>query len=93
MLPNFSFSVIMLEFYLRGGPHIILGLNVNVAWWCLGLATPFYLLIYMYLDGIIPNAFGISESLLFCLRSKRKPMLNDDFIAADEEENRIFNGN
>jgi hypothetical protein len=68
----------MLEFYIRGGPKILLGLDVNVAWWCLGLATPFYLLLYMYLDGIIPNAYGIRESLCFCLKSTKKPVLNEN---------------
>lgn len=53
---------------------MLLGLNVNLAWWCLGLSTPFYLLVYMYLDGVIPNAFGIRESLCFCFkRTKRQP--------------------
>lgn len=72
LMPNFSFSVIMLEFYIKGGPQLLLGLNVQVAWWCLGLSTPFYLMVYMYLDGIIPNAFGIREGLCFCCTSRKK---------------------
>lgn len=89
LLPNFSFSVIMLEFYIKGGAQLLLGLNVNVAWWCLGLSTPFYLMVYMYLDGIIPNAFGISESLLFCLKCRKKARFENDDNFADNEA--LFN--
>lgn len=83
----------MLEFYIRGGPKLLLGLDVNVAWWCLGLATPFYLIIYMYLDGIIPNAFGIRESLCFCFKSSKKPTFNENDELIQDEEVGIFNSN
>ena len=75
LVPNFSFSVIMLDFFIAKGPETLLNLNTNVAWYCLALATPFYLCAYMYLDGVIPNAFGIREHPLFCckcLTSRRK---------------------
>ena len=71
LLPNFSFSVIMLDFYIKGGPEILMGLNTTFAWWCLLAATPFYLFLYMYLDGVIPNAFGIRESLVFCCKCRK----------------------
>jgi ATP-binding cassette subfamily A (ABC1) protein 3 len=77
-MPNFSFSVIMLEFYIKGGPKLLFGLDVTVAWWSLVLATPFYLLVYMYLDGIIPNAFGIRESPLFCFKCRNKRALAEN---------------
>jgi len=39
-------------------------------------------MLYMYLDAIMPNAFGIRESCCFCLKKKRKIPQFD----ADEEE-------
>jgi len=80
-MPNFSFSVIMLEYYIKGAPKVLLGLDVTLAWWCLGLATPFYLMIYMYLDGVIPNAYGIRENLCFCCKRTKSSKFNpDDFL-------------
>ena len=73
LMPHFSFSVIMLQFYIEGGPKYLMHLDVDFAWYCLIGATPFYILLYMYMDGIIPNAFGISESLCFCLKCRRTP--------------------
>lgn len=78
LFPNFSFSVIMLDFYIKGAPKILLGLSTEFAWWCLLLATPFYLLLYMYLDGVIPNAYGISESLVFCCKCRKKAQIYRD---------------
>lgn len=73
LMPHFSFSVVMLQFYIKGGPQLLLHLNVDLAWYCLIGATPFYLLVYMYMDGVIPNAFGIRESCCFCFKCRRGP--------------------
>lgn len=62
----------------------MLNLNTNLAWYCLALATPFYLCVYMYLDGIIPNAFGIREHPLFCCKRHRKC---EERLDGDIEEN------
>ena len=59
ILPNFSFGIILLDFYINGGPETILDLNVNVAWISLALVTPIYVMLYMYLDAIMPNVYGI----------------------------------
>jgi hypothetical protein len=55
-----------------------LNLNINVAWWSLALATPFYVLVYMYLDGIIPNSYGIRQSLCFCVKKRKSYVPSDD---------------
>ena len=82
LMPNFSFSVIILEYFIKGGPKFLLGLDVTLAWWCLGLATPFYILLYMYLDGVIPNAYGIRENFCFCVRS-RKARRDEEILRLD----------
>jgi hypothetical protein len=71
LAPHFSFGVIMLEFYVKGGPESLLNLDVNVAWISLLCSIPLYLLAYMYLDAVIPNAYGIRESPLFCLKCRQ----------------------
>lgn len=56
ILPNFPFSVLILEFFIRGGAQSILGLDITTAWVCLALSTPFYLIVYIYLDAILPSS-------------------------------------
>jgi hypothetical protein len=43
-------------------------IDVTYAWIALILQPFVYFLIYLYLDSVIPNAFGISKGWLFCLR-------------------------
>ena len=82
ILPNFSFGIILLDFYIQGGPTSILALDVGVAWASLILVTPIYVMLYMYLDAILPNEFGIRQSCCFCLKKKK---LVPSFEEEDEE--------
>jgi hypothetical protein len=56
ILPNFPFSVLILEVFIKGGAESVLGLDITTAWICLALSTPFYLIIYLYLDAVIPSS-------------------------------------
>jgi hypothetical protein len=67
----------MLDFYIKGSPKILLGLSTDFAWKSLMIATPFYLLVYMYLDGIVPNAFGIREGPCFCFKRRKRAQLRN----------------
>jgi hypothetical protein len=35
-------------------------------------------LVYMYLDGIIPNSYGIRQSLCFCVKKRKSYVPSDD---------------
>jgi hypothetical protein len=72
ILPVSSFGVIMIDVFVKNGVRDLLDLNVIIAWVSLILVTPMYILAYMYLDAIIPNAFGIKEHPFFCIRKKIK---------------------
>ena len=48
--------------------------------------TPFYVLLYMYLDAIMPNVYGIRQSCCFCLRKRRQI---PDSEADEEEANEV----
>lgn len=48
-------------------------------------------MVYMYLDGIIPNAFGIREGLCFCCSNRKKARFEELPEIADEEA--LFNPN
>ena len=69
VLPHFSFSIVFLEFLTKGGASAI-GFNVALAWITLILQTPLYLTLYLYLDAIVPNRFGIALKCCFCLKKQ-----------------------
>ncbi len=72
LLPQFSFGVIILDGFFTNGAKTFLDLNVIPAWICLFLSTPCYFGLYVYLDSIIPNAFGIRLECCFCCKKKHK---------------------
>lgn len=61
--------------------------SVPLAWACLILNIPLWLMLYQYFDAIMPSTYGISKSCCFCFqkqaRSKPAPMGNRN----DLEEN------
>ena len=62
----------------------ILDLNVKVAWVCLILATPVYVGLYMYLDAIMPNVYGIRQSCCFCFKKNRNLAFEEEMIEDGE---------
>jgi ABC-2 family transporter protein len=48
------------------------GLNMPLTWACLILSLPLYYFLYVYLDSIIPDTYGISKSCCFCLKRRRR---------------------
>lgn len=70
IFPNFSFSTLLIEFYIKGGAESVLGLNLDAAWASLTLSIPFYLTMYMYLDVVLPNSQGVKERPCFCCTKK-----------------------
>ena len=64
VLPHFTFGIILLEFLVDHGiPMIfyraIVPLNPLSAWICTILTPVFYICLYVYLDAIVPNKYGI----------------------------------
>ena len=43
----------------------------GVAWAALVLSGPFWFLIYMYLDSVMPNEYGIQKHPCFCCRKTK----------------------
>lgn len=49
-----------------------MGINIRFAWLSLTLACPLHLLMYTYLDQVMPTAsFGVRKGCCFCLRRTR----------------------
>ena len=61
-------------------------LNFPLTWACLILECPIYYLLYMYLDQVIPDTYGISKSCCFCLRKNRRRHRADVYSPIQEED-------
>jgi len=70
-LPWFPFQVVAFESIYRGGAKQFMRIEPGWAWVCLCAQPIVYFWIYLYLDNVIPNSYGISKSLFYCLRCKR----------------------
>ena len=46
--------------------------NIPVAWVCLTATVPLYFFLYLYMDAIIPDTYGIAKGFCFCLKRKKK---------------------
>jgi hypothetical protein len=77
-LPWFPFEVLALECVFKGGAMGVLGLNPKWAWLALALQPFVYFMCYLYLDNVIPNAFGISRDCFYCLRKTKIPEADTD---------------
>ena len=45
--------------------------SLPAAWAALILSLPAYYFLYIYLDQVVPNTFGISKSCCFCFKKRR----------------------
>ena len=74
-LPHFPLTVIIFELiypYPPIPPYVgYLNNSIPIAWGALVLNIPFYMLVYLYLDEIIPDTYGISKHPCFCLNKKK----------------------
>ena len=67
-LPNFPWTVIAID-YLKAGQVSFFEVDTAIAWVCLALQTPFWFMVHLYLENIMPDNYGISKSCCFCFRS------------------------
>lgn len=65
-LPDFPTNVIV-----ANQASISIPLNMTVTWLALAVQPFLYFLLYVYLDQVMPDTFGISKSCCFCLKRKR----------------------
>jgi hypothetical protein len=61
IFPQFAFSTLLCEFYIEGGAMLVLNTSSTYAWVCLALSTPFYLLMYAYLDSVLTSQQGVKQ--------------------------------
>jgi hypothetical protein len=43
----------------------------ELSWAVLIILVPFWFFMYMYMDSVIPNTYGISKHPLFCIRKSK----------------------
>lgn len=93
-LPHFPMTVLLAK---NVGQSTGDNLSQVFAYICLFLSIPAYYFLYMYLDQVIPNTYGISKSMYFCLKRTQRGSrsgaehrnmmheLDEDTSALDEE--------
>ena len=59
------------------------GVSPAWAWTALVLTPPFYYFLHIYLEAIIPDAYGVTETCCFCFRG-RTQIREDDSQDGDE---------
>lgn len=69
-LPTFPFEVILTSIFVPDNNYFNVG-NV-AAWIFLVIQTPIYFFLHIYLEAIIPDAYGVTESCCFCFRRGKK---------------------
>jgi ATP-binding cassette subfamily A (ABC1) protein 3 len=68
--------------------------NLPLTWAVLILNIPFWIMIYIYLDSVMPSEFGIQKHPCFCLKKKQKAKLTSGFSPADlEMDQKIYDKN
>lgn len=65
-------------------------LNVYVCWAAAILNIPFWLIVYMYLEQVMPNTYGIQKHPCFCCRKTRK---ETEFVNDIENPDKFFDKN
>jgi hypothetical protein len=54
-------------------------MNVTLTWATLFLNVPFWIVMYQYLDAIIPSDYGISKHPCFCFMKTKKQKTKQNF--------------
>jgi len=57
----------------------------SISWAVLLASTPFYFLLYMYLDAVIQNTFGIAKHPLFCFMKEKTSQEDESHEKFDPE--------
>jgi hypothetical protein len=97
IMPHFSFGRIFLEYLIDDGAgklwfKLIMPLPLETAWWVSVFTIPFYFLIYMYLDAIIPNTYGVAQPWCFCCKVKSKRSLLLRVFCCKKEKDEVLPG-
>lgn len=66
-LPDFPTNVIV-----ANAANIPVDLNIYASWAALIIQPVFYFMLYIYMDQVMPDTYGISKSCCFCLRRSKR---------------------
>lgn len=71
-MPQWSYSMIMMQLMVPGYIMEYMGYQVFWAWFSLIASIVVFFAAYLYLDAVMPNTYGISQSPCFCLEKKKR---------------------
>jgi hypothetical protein len=48
-------------------------ISAPVSWLCLVICIPFWFGVYLYLDNVMPNTYGVQKPHCYCLKKRETP--------------------
>ena len=86
-LPTFPFEVILADIFQIPGSMVYFETSPTIAWVVLAIQTPIYFFIHIYLDAIIPDSYGVTQTCFYCCKRRRSQGSDDQHDEeADSEE-------
>ena len=67
-MPTFPFEIALTQIFQPKLVGYFFKVDAGWAWATLVLLTPIYYLLHIYLEAIIPDSYGVTESCCFCFR-------------------------
>lgn len=90
-VPSFPFEVILVSIFSPDLKDNLFAVDVGFCWFALIAICPLYLLLHIYFEAIMPDAYGVNSSCCFCLNKLRN---NPELEAQNEEtdsQDDVFN--
>ena len=82
-MPTFPFEVVVTSIFQPNMVEYWFQVSAGLCWATLVLLTPIYFLLHIYLEAIMPNAYGVTETCCFCFRKRTVIADDDDDVEAD----------
>ena len=65
-MPTFPFEVVLTSIFQPDANYF--QVSSVVAWIVLVLQSPIYFFLHVWVEAIVPDAYGVTESCCFCFR-------------------------
>ena len=88
-MPTFPFEVILTEIFQPDATLEFFEVSAAAAWVFLVLQTPIYFFLHVYIEAVLPDAYGVTESCCFCFRrgGKKQDVESDEYHDFEDEHN------
>ena len=74
-LPTFPFEVVLTTIFQPDAAFFTV--SSGFAWATLALLTPIYFFLHIYIEAVMPDAYGVTESCCFCFRRGKRTFADE----------------